>query len=189
MKHAQKLLVLPWALPCKTAGEQIIPSGLFPQHIVLFALLSYCCHTAPLLGGKEPRMCVTYTLPWSSAWEERGVDRPVSSHPSTTTEADLRGQVTWNYFELLDCVRVLRDTTATSRHPPEGRLHSLILLREWDSLTMMLWFYSLPWWCSSLDSVISAWMVWTDTGLFSVGFFLHLSFIKDFVPVSQTTSQ
>lgn len=159
-----------------------------PTHAVLYALLYYCCHTAPLLGGTEQRTDATYTLPWSSAWGERGIDRPVVLIPSmyhNWSRPEGTGCLEWF------CVTCLCEGFAwcNGYHLASSRRQTALVdiaqgLRQSNHDT--LWFYSLLWWCFSLDTASSAWMVWTDPPLFNVGFFLYPSFIKDFVSVSQT---
>lgn len=158
--------------PANSRGTNNSIRPFSPTHTVLYAPLYYCCHAAPRLGGREQRTHVTYTLPRSSAWGERGVDRPVVLIPSmyhSWSRSEGTGCLTWFQLTWLREGFVWHKSyqLASSR-----RQTALVDIAQGvrQSNHDALWFYSLLWWCSRLDTAISAWMVWTDPALSTVFF-------------------
>lgn len=158
-----------------------------PTHAVLYALLYYCCHTAPLLGGREQTTDATYTLLWSSAWGERGIDRPVVLIPSmyhNRSRPEGTGCLEWFRVTCLcECFAWCNGYHLASSRRQTALVDIAQGVRQSnpDTVVLLLAVMMLQ---SRYSHLSMDGMDWSTS--VQCGFFLYLSFIKDFVSVSQT---
>lgn len=190
MRCAQAgLLIQPWTLPCKTAGEQITCSGLFPQHTLLF--MHKCIVTAYavlLLRGREQNLRVTHSHAMVKCLGRKGRGRAVLVPSVYLGWCRPKGTGCLKWFQItLLCEGFVWCNSyllaSCRRQAARCDIAQGIRCSERNALR----FYFLLWWCSSLDRTISAGLVWTDLALFKLcsegHFFLHL--FKGIFPVSQ----